>query len=159
MARFCPGCGNPVQEASRFCPSCGTKLEGAGVSGQMLPRGREEKSPYVALLCSFFIPGLGQVYDGNTARGIGVFIGTIGGFFLFIVPGLIFWIYGMHDAYSTAKRMNRGEIPFRATRTAHLIIFFIIAVLIIALIVFMILMALLAEFNSVFSSMPAFSPP
>ncbi len=126
--------------------------------GQMVSGVREEKSPYVALLCSFFIPGLGQVYDGNTAKGIGVFIGTIGGLFLFIVPGLIFWLYGLHDAYSTAKRMNRGEIPFRATRTAHLILFFIIAALIIAIIIFVILMTLLTAFNSVFSSMQVFPP-
>jgi TM2 domain-containing membrane protein YozV/predicted nucleic acid-binding Zn ribbon protein len=149
MAKFCTGCGMPVEETAQFCSTCGARLSDAGSAGMRGSAGvHEEKNPNLALLCSFFIPGLGQVYDGNTARGIGIFIGTAIGFFIFFVPGLIVWIYGMYDARSTAKRMNRGEIPFRPTKTAHMILFFILAALIIAVITFMILMAALAMFNS-----------
>ena len=97
------------------------------------------KSPAVAVLCSFFIPGLGQVYDGEIARGIALFLGTLAGFFIFIIPGLIFWIYGMKDASSVANRMNKREIPFKPTNTACMILFFIAAVLIIAFVIFILL--------------------
>jgi len=151
MAKFCPACGKPVEETAIFCNNCGARLSGAGSAGQGGLAGvHEEKSPNLALLCSFFIPGLGQVYDGNTAKGIGIFIGTLAGFFIFFIPGLIFWIYGMHDARSTAKRMNKGEIPFRPTNTAHMIIFFILAVLIIVFIIIIILAFISAMFTSAF---------
>lgn len=39
------------------------------------------------------------------------FIGSL----LFVIPGLIVAIYGIYDAYATAKQMNAGEIPYRAT--------------------------------------------
>jgi TM2 domain-containing membrane protein YozV len=155
MPKYCPECGKPVEGNKNFCSDCGAVLSNAGSVMQRGPAAvQEEKSPNVALLCSFFIPGLGQVYDGNTARGIGIFIGTILGFFVFFIPGLVVWIYGMYDARSTAKRMNSGEIPFQPTRIAHLILFFILAILIIAVIVFVILMAILAMFTSVIPNYP-----
>jgi TM2 domain-containing membrane protein YozV len=158
MARFCPVCGRPVGETAQFCSACGARLSDTGSADQRGSAGvHEEKSPNLALLCSFFIPGLGQVYDGNTARGVGIFIGTAVGFFIFFIPGLIVWIYGMYDAYSAAKKMNRGEIPFRPTKTAHMILFFILAALIIVVIIFMILMAILAMFTSMipnYSTLP-----
>ncbi|MDD3111874.1 MAG: hypothetical protein PHU26_06235 [Methanofollis liminatans] len=38
-------------------------------------------------------------------------------------PGLIVAIYGIYDVYKTAKRMNAGEIPYRATNVLHMILF------------------------------------
>jgi TM2 domain-containing membrane protein YozV len=93
------------------------------------PRGIEEKSPLLALFCSLIIPGLGQVYNGKTARGIGIFLGSLFGLIL-IIPGIIVWIYGMYDAYSMAKKMNAGEIQFLSTKTAHLILFIILAIIV-----------------------------
>jgi len=107
---------------------------------------QEEKSPFLATLCSFFIPGLGQVYDGETARGVAIFIGTLIGLFIFLIPGLIVWIFGMYNAYTTAKKMNNKEIPFKPTKTAHLLLFIILAVFLVGLVVFVILMAILSSF-------------
>ena len=64
----------------------------------------EEKNAFLATVCSFFIPGLGQVYNGQTAKGVGIFAGTLAGLFLLIIPGLIVWVFGLYDAYTTAKK-------------------------------------------------------
>lgn len=67
-------------------------------------------NPIVALVLSFFLPGIGSVYAGKTMMGIVIFIvavilvaltmflGIIG-----YVLYLIVWIYAMYDAYTTAK--------------------------------------------------------
>ena len=71
-----------------------------------------EKSPGVALLLSFFIPGLGSIYIGQVGFGIGLmfmtFIFGMMSFYLVPLMALVFicWIYGMSSAYSEAKKMN-----------------------------------------------------
>jgi TM2 domain-containing membrane protein YozV len=151
-------CGNRItSDNSRYCNKCGSELPVVSstpatsdeiVSSPKLeqkipiqssqPSYREntgsrkiieEKSPLLALFCSLIIPGLGQVYNGKTARGIGIFLGSLFGLIL-IIPGIIVWIYGMYDAYSMAKKMNSGEIEFLPTKTAHLILFVILAIII-----------------------------
>lgn len=106
--------------------------------------GPEEKNPYLATLCSFFIPGLGQVYNGETAKGVGIFAGTLVGLFLLIIPGLIVWVFGLYDAYTTATKMNNHEIPFIPTNTAHMIIFFILVVMISAIVIFLVVLSAMA---------------
>ena len=151
--KFCPECGTPlVRENSRFCDNCGAQLSIAG-TGQYTPsqfgfttrQVREEKSPLVASLCSSFIPGLGQVYNGMTARGVALFVGTLFGCIVLLIPGLIVWVYAIYDAYSMAAKMNAGEIPFMPTRTAHMVIFAIVAIAIVAIIVILLILAALAE--------------
>ena len=111
---------------------------------------QEEKSPFLAALCAFFIPGLGQVYNGETARGIAILSGTLVGLFIFLIPGLIVWVFGMYDAYSMAKQMNNREIPFKPTKTAHLIIFFILAAILIAIVAVIVIIIITA---AIFSSL------
>ena len=144
MSKFCRECGKPLEEGTKFCPNCGAKTnipdhlvqkEPIQVEMKELPYYvHEEKSPFIAVLCSFFIPGLGQVYDGGTARGFLIFLGTLVGLFIYIIPGIIVWIFGMYDAYSIAKKMNNKEIPFKPTKTAHLILFIILAIIIVAIV-------------------------
>jgi TM2 domain-containing membrane protein YozV len=69
------------------------------------------KSPGLALLASFFVPGLGSLMNGEVGKGIGIFIGYVASFFLIIILvgifGVIgFWIWGMVDAYQGAKTWN-----------------------------------------------------
>lgn len=64
----------------------------------------------LAAILSFFVPGLGQFYDGHFLRGVGVF--ALFCFFtgvsaatlelLFFVP-FIFWLWNIYDAYSLAR--------------------------------------------------------
>ncbi|MCX6690237.1 MAG: zinc ribbon domain-containing protein [Methanoregula sp.] len=124
MAKFCDNCGSPIIDGSMpFCPKCGAKLpittplqQPTDKQKESQKENSEEKSPFVALLCSFFVPGLGQVYNGETAKGLAIFFGTLIGLFIVVIPGLIVWIYGMYDGYSTAKKMNSGEVIFKPTK-------------------------------------------
>jgi TM2 domain-containing membrane protein YozV len=147
MVKFCPQCGKSIEsDTSKFCDNCGASLDFSRVpeKKEMVQEIQEEKSPFLAALCSFFIPGLGQVYDGETAKGVAVFFGTLIGVFIYVIPGLIVWIFGMYDAYSTAKKMNNKEIPFKPTKTAHLILFFILVALIVAIVIFIVVLSAMA---------------
>jgi len=90
--KYCPECGKPVaRESSKFCDNCGASLysPAPGYPTALAAAPREEKSPFLASLFSSVIPGLGQVYNGMTARGAALFAGTLAGLFLLLIPGLI----------------------------------------------------------------------
>ena len=69
------------------------------------------KNPGLAAVLSFFWMGLGQIYNGQIAKGI-LFIVfyTISWLLVFLVIGLIttpiLFIYGMYDAYKSAQKIN-----------------------------------------------------
>jgi ABC-type Na+ efflux pump, permease component len=159
--KYCPECGKPLaNEAANFCDNCGAKISAAPTITAQPPEGSgagssspapepvtivqpvEEKSTAVAAICSLVIPGLGQVYDGKLERGFLIFFGTVIGLFLFIIPGLCVWAFGIYDAYTIACQMNNKEIPFLPTKTAHLLLFVLLAIVTVA--AAFILLALLA---------------
>ena len=79
---------------------------GAGYAPMVAP-----KSPGLALLASFFIPGLGQLINGEAAKGVLMFFGYVFSFALmFVLIGFLtapaIWIWGMVDAYTGAQRWN-----------------------------------------------------
>ena len=119
----------------------------AGFSSRSSPGG--QKSTTTAGFCSSVLPGLGQVYNGETAKGFVFFLLTLAGLVFFVVPGLIVWLYAMYDAYSVAGKMNTGEILFKETRTLHMILFIVFAVVVI---IFAILIVI-AMISSVIVSM------
>ena len=152
--KYCPECGKPfANETANFCDNCGAKLTDSptitvappGTTGAALPE-NEEKSTAIAAICSLVIPGLGQVYDGKTERGFAIFFGTIIGLFIVIIPGLVVWAFGIYDAYSLALKMNKKEIPFLPTKTAHLIIFIILAIVTVVVITAIVALVALAAF-------------
>jgi TM2 domain-containing membrane protein YozV len=69
------------------------------------------KNPGLAAVLSFFYMGLGQIYNGQIAKGI-VFIVvySISWLLVFVVIGLIttpiLFIYGMYDAYRSSEKIN-----------------------------------------------------
>ena len=68
-------------------------------------------SPFVAVILSFFIPGLGQFYTGQLIKAILLFIAAcVFGFLSTILIGipfyLIIWLYSMYDAYTVAKESS-----------------------------------------------------
>jgi TM2 domain-containing membrane protein YozV len=68
----------------------------------------KRKEPGLALLLSFFMPGVGQIYNGEAGKGIAFFISFwILVWFLFIGVGI--WIWSMADAHQTAKNINLGR--------------------------------------------------
>ena len=74
------------------------------------------KNPGLAAVLSFFYMGLGQIYNGQIAKGI-LFIVAYTISWLFIASILLLpigivttpalFIYGMYDAYKSAEKINR----------------------------------------------------
>jgi TM2 domain-containing membrane protein YozV len=70
------------------------------------------KSPAVAVLISFFFPGVGSLISGGTTTGTIILIGWLVSIpLLFFCIGFFtytgFWIWGMFDAYTQAQKWNR----------------------------------------------------
>ena len=119
----------------------------AGYPGYLSPA-RPRKNQMTAGICSTFLPGLGQVYNGQAGKGFAIFLLTLTGLVIFVVPGLIVWLYGMYDAYSVAGKMNTGEMAFRETRMLHMVLFIVFAVIIVAIALIMLVMMVMATINS-----------
>ncbi|MDE1824843.1 MAG: SHOCT domain-containing protein [Candidatus Micrarchaeota archaeon] len=71
----------------------------------------EQKSSGIAVILSFLIPGLGQIYNGQIGKGIlFIFLSIVFGLMSIILIGiplyLILWVYGMYDAYRIAEATN-----------------------------------------------------
>jgi TM2 domain-containing membrane protein YozV len=76
------------------------------------------KSPPVALIASFFIPGLGSLLNGSVTKGIAFMVTYFVSWFcfwllavfligfLFLPVCFVVWIWGMVDAYQGAQRWN-----------------------------------------------------
>jgi TM2 domain-containing membrane protein YozV len=147
MPGICPHCGKVSnEETPRFCSGCGARMDGstpAGYLGHPAPP-REQKNTTIAGFCSSVLPGLGQVYNGETAKGFAIFLLFLVGLVLLLIPGLIVWFYAMYDAYSVAGKMNTGEIPFRETRTLHLVLFIVFAVVVIVIALLIIIAMVMA---------------
>jgi TM2 domain-containing membrane protein YozV len=80
-----------------------------GYPTQVMP-----KNAGLALLISFFIPGVGSLYAGKTNTGVIILIGYIVSWVLTLVLiGIVgvfgFWIWGMIDAYQAAQAWNRAR--------------------------------------------------
>ncbi len=131
---YCRNCGEelPYRQGEwpvsvpKICPSCGIRVKDPIRYGSREGQGRTHKeglkNPRIAALLSI-IPGLGQVYNGQLGKGVLFLIVTILGFIL-IIPGVIVWIYGIYDAFKTAKQMNYGDIPFQELKTKNILVFF-----------------------------------
>lgn len=71
------------------------------------------KNPGVAAVLSFFICGLGQIYNGQILKGLIMMICYfIAWLLVYVLIGFIIvpvlWIWGMYDAYRTAERLNKA---------------------------------------------------
>ena len=84
----------------------------------------EYKNPGVAMVLSFFWPGVGQMYAGNVGRGLGWMFGTWVGYAMLVIPGVIAHIMNVINARETAEETNRylaqyGHLP-NGRRPPHL---------------------------------------
>ena len=73
-----------------------------------------EKSPFLALVLSFFFPGVGVMYAGRI--GLGVVILILSVLLAAFIIGMIFWIYGMYKGYSMCSENNRIWAQYLASR-------------------------------------------
>lgn len=121
--KYCQNCGTQIGETAEFCLECGVRVSEP-------PPGRistipEKKSVALAVVLSFFIPGLGQMYCGKTARGVGILVLSILMFSIFgytagsnpnsqdaafpFLLWILVYIWNIYDAYKLAGKINRGE--------------------------------------------------
>lgn len=67
----------------------------------------------IAAVLSFFLTGLGQIYNGQILKGLlFMLIQALNGLLMFVLIGFVtfplFWVYGMYDAYKVgAERQAR----------------------------------------------------
>jgi len=157
MPKFCPTCGKPLQfENAEICPSCGVRLQ----APPSVPA--EIRIPFLAVVLSFFFPGWGQWYNGKTWEGLGFFGACFASYLFMIILAIIMsnqssasllvvilfvvyigiWVYGMYNAYTTAKQINQREVDFQGKSG----LFWLPIVFIILGIVLIIVSAVIAAF-------------
>ena len=158
---FCRNCGAALKQGAKFCENCGTQVvspagqapgpatpvqpvTGQGSAQQAQAGTGGQKNPVLAAILSFLFSGLGQVYNGSLVKGLIVYFCALIGFFIFVIPGVIVLVYGIYDAYTTAKKMNEGLIPFIPHNMTHVVIFIVIG-LAVGIAVYFILMGMVAS--------------
>ncbi len=109
--KYCPNCGTQIDEKADECPNCGVRQPGAPKYQKVY----QLKNPVLAAVLSLLVVGLGQVYNGQVGKGLLFFlVAIIIGLTLFIFIGFIlvplFWLFAAYDAYTTAEKINRGEL-------------------------------------------------
>jgi hypothetical protein len=68
-------------------------------------------SPGVAAVLSVFVPGLGHVYKGRMGAGFVLFIATVVGYMLLILPGLLIHLGVIFDAYNGPSKEELESRP------------------------------------------------
>src|SRR5438034_181158 len=120
---LCPACDHRIR-GFPFCQDC--IVAGVEMLSHQHSRTsdahviRRQTSPFVATLLSFFVPGLGAAYNGQTSKAI-VHFAIFASFFqmavvtdgvTFFVLGVIgTWLFAAVDACRTAQLMRAGLAP------------------------------------------------
>jgi TM2 domain-containing membrane protein YozV len=127
---YCPNCGAELQyKDAEICPACGVRIR--------QPEPERKKEPILAAILSFIFAGSGQVYNGELGKGILVLVGTVIGAFIFLIPGIIVWIYGIYDAYITSEKMNKGEVEQKEASAESVIAYILAYLAIIVIAIFL----------------------
>lgn len=121
--KFCINCGGQIDSRAEICPKCGVRVGSPPPPQPSQPYGyaqppvnfQERKSTGIAAVLSFLYVGLGQIYNGQIGKGIGMMV--LGVVFIILVIFLIgiplyiiLWILGIYDAHNVAKQINAGYI-------------------------------------------------
>ncbi|MUV37556.1 hypothetical protein JNUCC1_01362 [Lentibacillus sp. JNUCC-1] len=104
VIRHCYHCGAAVNERQEMCVSCG-----AAVKKNPSTSGAVPQEPWLMVLLSFILPGLGQILLGQVAKGVIIIFVNL--FFLFVFT--LFWFItvplSIVDAYLIAKKKQDGK--------------------------------------------------
>lgn len=133
---FCHQCGASISRWSSVCASCGAPVnqtfeytyEKKPIDSSLHSLYEGRKNPVLAAIASLLWTGMGQVYNGNLLRGLGFLFGALIGSIILIYPGILIWLYGIYDAYRTAKQMNDGEISYTEYKLSEIIIFVLVTI-------------------------------
>jgi TM2 domain-containing membrane protein YozV len=104
--KYCSNCGAEIDPKAEICPKCGVRQKGMYIV--------HEKNPGVAAVLSALWVGLGQIYNGEIGKGILLMVVyAISAVLMVLIIGFIttpiLWVYGVYDAYNSAKMINSGE--------------------------------------------------
>lgn len=105
--KFCTNCGNEMDAKAMTCPKCGVLQQDQVTTPVQI------KNEGLAAVLSFLFVGLGQIYNGQIGKGILlIIIQIVNVCLMFVFIGFLtyplVWIYGVWDAYNTAKNINAG---------------------------------------------------
>lgn len=108
---YCWNCGDSIDPKAEICPDCGVQQPTATSEDQA----NKEKDPMIALIASIFLPGLGQLYNGQIIKAIVFFMATMVNIFLAffgvgIITGLATLTIASYDAHNQANKINSGEV-------------------------------------------------
>jgi len=126
--------GLPVPQAQPASPPPGSRPSGRRREGPVVVHHHhgagpmhgivpEYKNPGLAMILSFFWPGVGQMYAGNVGRGLAWMFGTWIGYGMLVIPGLIAHGMNIFNARQTAEETNRhihqyGAMPPHGSHSA-----------------------------------------
>jgi TM2 domain-containing membrane protein YozV len=122
------------------------------------PPPTNSKSPIGAALLSFFLlGGAGQIYLGQTGKGIAIIVVNL---VASIIPGLNLLVVGLAvaDAYGTAQKINQGisvgDWEFSINKTALIVVLLLTAVMCLCVFVAYLLPSLEPIINSLLTPTP-----
>jgi TM2 domain-containing membrane protein YozV len=84
----------------------------SGFAGNVPAPSSRRKSVWISGLLSLLSPGMGQHYNGRFIRGIVILILTVFGLIIYLIPGILVWIFGIADAVRLAQKVNDGTYPY-----------------------------------------------
>ena len=144
---ICPNCGKDTPEG-KFCEHCGASVQTTQTfqqpaaqqpvyASQPAVTNKMRNAALAAILSVW--TGLGQAYNGQPGKGMGLFVVliifyeiSIGMWRLefFSVLALIVWVYGIYDAYATSKKLNSGALPYTEINVGQIVGFIIGSIII-----------------------------
>lgn len=103
---YCRDCGEVISEKAEICPECGVRQKEPEFQQPAQPQ--KQKDSGIAAIASFLVPGLGQVYNGQIAKGIiaGIIVILSAITVIGLVIAVPLWIWLVYDAYKTAEQIN-----------------------------------------------------
>ncbi|WP_353893490.1 zinc ribbon domain-containing protein [Proteinivorax hydrogeniformans] len=115
-SKYCQECGAETSEKQEICVKCGCRVHKAAATGfnidsnEIIYPSNPPKSPATATLISCFVPGVGQVYLGQTAKGLVCLAATFAlSTFTAGIGYFPIWIAMMVDANLIGKKLERGQ--------------------------------------------------
>ncbi|WP_350343907.1 hypothetical protein PRVXT_000269 [Proteinivorax tanatarense] len=114
--KYCQECGAETSDKQEICIKCGCRLQKLNNTSfsidnnELIYPSEPPKSSATATLLSCFVPGVGQIYLGQTAKGLAWLGGSV--LLTTMTAGLAaipIWIAVMVDANLIGQKLQKGQ--------------------------------------------------